>query len=112
MPCRAQWAALVLAEVRSVMAPDQLRAFARSILERKLRAGWRRDQILRIEYEGFTGPAHAGYLISAGKISVCQENQYLIRHTDAWAVTFRMADLLRDEPAPPPAASAQLDLFA
>lgn len=99
-------------EVRGLMLPEQLRAFARSILGRKQRAGLRREQILRIEYEGFTGPAHAGYLISAGKISVCQENQNLIRHTDAWAVTFRMADLLRDEPAPPPAAAAQLYLFA
>jgi|GEM_PF-1511111 len=94
------------------MTPDQLRAFARSILDRKLRKGWRPDQIQRIEYEAFTGPAHASYLISAGKISVCQEDQYLIRHTDAWAVTFRMADLLREEAIPPPALTAQLDLFA
>lgn len=94
------------------MSPEQLRAFARSILDRKLRAGWSREQIVRIEYEGFTGPAHAGYLISAGKISVCQERQYLIRHADPWAVTFRMADLLRDDPAPLLLAPAQLDLFA
>ncbi|HHA2771681.1 hypothetical protein [Stenotrophomonas maltophilia] len=103
---------LVLAEGGGVMAPDQLRAFARSILDRKMRKGWRPEQIQRIEYEAFTGPAHASYLISAGKISVCQEDQYLIRHTDAWAVTFRMADLLREEATQPPALPAQLDLFA
>lgn len=102
----------MLAEGGGVMAPDQLRAFARSILDRKMRKGWRPEQIQRIEYEAFTGPAHASYLISAGKISVCQEDQYLIRHTDAWAVTFRMADLLREEATQPPALPAQLDLFA
>ena len=102
----------VLAEGGGVMARVQLRAFARSILDRKLRKGWRPEQIQRIEYEAFTGPAHASYLISAGKISVCQEDQYLIRHTDAWAVTFRMADLLREEATPPPALPSQLDLFA
>lgn len=98
------------------MSPEQLRAFARSILDRKMRAGWRRDAIIGIEYEGFNGPAHASYLISGGKISVCQEFEILIRHTDKTAVTFRMAQLLDEElpiPHPTPAlpAGVQMDLF-
>lgn len=95
-----------------MMDNQQLRAFALSILQRKIRAGWRKDSILGIQYEGFTGPAHASYLISQGTISVVQVGECLMRHSDPQATTFRMVELLADGPVLPSPHAGQLELFA